>query len=48
MLQETTGCTTEEMFKFERAVKSLLTAVGEKQEDESNKLEMLRKIEVTI
>lgn len=48
MLQETTGCTTEEMFKFERAIKSLLVAVGEKQEDESNKLEMLRKIEVTI
>ena len=48
MLMESTGSSQEDLSRFEKAIMDLLGLVEQKQDDTSNKLEMLRKIEVSI
>ncbi|CDW84021.1 UNKNOWN [Stylonychia lemnae] len=45
MLQQLTGCSKDQLGKLSSLISNLLEKVGIKQEDQSNKLEMIRKIE---
>ena len=48
MLYQQTGCPKDQILKLGELVSSLLNKIGMKQEDQSDKIEMLRKIEVKL